>query len=165
MSLERGIARFLYGSKGRGPIGKPVRIFAGVVGLLLLGLSVEGFFEHDIGAAVAGLIVAALGSLLVMLALHAGPAPPGSRQIELAKYRRAQRAQWLCLSIGFVGLSAMKLAGSLNVRWFVRWLPPESHLLSIIFSFFWIAGFICSVFASFYFAQAKDLKDTEGGAA
>ena len=148
-------------SERRGPIGKPVRIFAGVVGFLLVGLSVKAFFEHDLGAAVAGIIAAVLGFLLVMLALHAGPAPPGSRQIELARYRLAQRTQWLCLGIGFIGLCALKLAGAINVRW----LSPESSLLSIVFSSFWIAGFISSVFASFYLAQAKDLNDSEHGTA
>lgn len=164
MSLELVIDRFLYGSKGRGPIGKPVRIFAGVVGLLLMGLSFKAFFERDTGAAVVGLIVAVLGFLLVMLALRARPAPPGTRQLELAKYRRAQRAQYLCFGIGFLGLVALKLAGGLHIRWLAPWLPTGGNLLVFIFSCFWIGGFVCSVFASYYLAQAKDLGGSEGDA-
>ena len=164
MSLERVIDRFLFGSKGRGPIGKPVRIFAGVVGLLLMGLSLKAFFERDTGAAVVGLIVAVLGFLLVMLALRAGPAPPGTRQVQVAKYRRAQRAQNLCFGIGFLGLVALKVAGGLHIRWLAPWLPTGGKLLAIIFWCFWIGGFVCNVFASYYLAQARDLGGSESDA-
>ena len=156
--------RFLYGSRGRGLIGKPVRIFAGVVGLLLMGISLKAFFERDTGAAVVGLIVALLGFLLLMLALRAGPAPPGTRQLELTKYRRAQRAQNLCFGIGFLGLVALKVAGGLHIRRLAPWLPTGGNLLAIIFSCTWIGGFVCNAFASYYLAQAKDLGGSEGDA-
>ena len=157
MRLERGIDRLLYGGKGRGPIGKPVRILSGVVGLILIVFSVGAVFSGDPDAALAGFIAAGIGFLLVMLGLNAGPAPPGSQRIELAKYRRAQRAQNICFGIGLFGLVAVRLAGALHIRWLAAWLPSGEHLLTIIFSCVWIGGFVCNVLASFYLAQAKDL--------
>ena len=165
LRLARGIDRFLYGGKGRGPIGKPVRILAGGVGLILLVIGVAGVFSGDPETGLVGFILAGIGSLLVMLGLKAGPAPPGSQRIELAKYRRAQRAQNLCFVIGFVGLVALKVGGALDIRWLAPWLPPGGHLLTIIFWCFWIGGFVCNAFASYYLAQAKDLGGSEAGAA
>jgi hypothetical protein len=162
LRLDRVIDRFLYGGKGRGPIGKPVRILAGGVGLLLFVFGMAGTFTGDPEAVTAGAIVAGIGFLLVMLGLKAGPAPPGSRRIELAKYRRAQRAQNLCFGIGFVGLVALKVAAANHLPGLVPWLPPEGHLLTIIFWGFWIGGFVCNVFANYYLAQERDLGGHQG---
>jgi hypothetical protein len=128
-----------------------------------MGLGVEAFFERDPGAALAGAVFAVVGFLLLMLALKAGPAPPGTRRIELARHYRARRGQWLCFSIGFLGLGALKVAGSLEIRWVARWLPPASHTLTTVFTCIWIAGFGCNVFASYYLEQANQLGGSRGG--
>ena len=139
--------------KRRGPIGVPVRIAAGVTGLLVVGIGVLGLFMPEAGSALFGGIAITVGFLLLMLAFKAGPAPPGTRAIELARYRWARRAQWVCWGVGLVGLAV------------VRSLAPEAHTLNVLFTSVWIAGFLCSVFSAYYLAQAKTAEGSDDDAA
>jgi lipid-A-disaccharide synthase-like uncharacterized protein len=67
--------------------------------------------------------------------------------------------------VGLFGLAAVQAAGSLHNPWLSRWLPPESHVASGIFSCFWIAGLISGCVAYYYLAQAEDAGGRKGGAA
>jgi len=159
---EPFLFRLVYGGKDRGPIGKPVRIFAGIVGAILMLLCLWGLFDltrahFDATTLVVVLVFTLVGFLLLLLAFKAGPAPPGSRGIELARYQWAIRAQNLCLTVGFVGLAALKAAESFHARWIAPWIPPESHVLTIIFGSLWFAGLFAGLFASYYLAQVRDL--------
>ena len=82
MRLERAANGLLYGGKGRGPIGKPVRALAGVVGVFLVVFGIPAFFAGETDSVLFGVVVEAIGLFLVMLSLKAGPAPPGSRGID-----------------------------------------------------------------------------------
>jgi hypothetical protein len=130
--LDRVLAGFFYGGKGRGPIGMPVRILSGVVGLFLMALGIGAFFAKDRDLILPGIVAGTLGLFFVMIGLKAGPAPPGSRSLQLVKHRRAQRAQAVCMVVGFGGLASVQAAGSFHASWLARWLhrratsPPPS---------------------------------------